>query len=127
MLELTVHERTSTETKNPNSMAQKLMRAHLDCKSYMGAPMPDEVVASEAEVTMWGGVIDLGNLMPFGTFMIAADDGLQYRLYQELQSVWPDVHAPPPDYLTLRKLPLLVRLTKVMMKSRPNILHSTPL
>ncbi|CEJ89989.1 hypothetical protein VHEMI05802 [[Torrubiella] hemipterigena] len=107
IIELTVHEHDLADVKNPDCMTQRLIRAHLDCKSYAGAPMSIELVASEAEITMWGGIVDLGNIMPLGSFHTASDDDLQYRLYCELKSVWPDIDAAPSDYMTLRKLPLL--------------------
>ena len=108
MAELVRHEQGQSPSKNVDCMMKRLMTAHLQSKSESSIPLSDAVLQSEAEVTMWGGIIDLSNIAPFGTFMVSRDSQLQQRLYEELKSAWPDLHTPVPSYDVLRHLPLLV-------------------
>jgi hypothetical protein len=102
------HEKDPSTPKNKDSMAQRLLNAHLDSKSGHAVPHSDGVVISEAEVTMWGGIIDLSNILPYGTFEVSQSATLQEKLYEELRGVWPDASSPVPSYEVLRHLPYLV-------------------
>lgn len=114
MAALIQHENDQSTHKNMDCMMQRLMNAHLHSKSESSTPLSDAVLQSGAEVTMWGGVIDLSNILPFGTFMVSQDSQLQQRLYEELKSTWPDLHTPIPSYDVLRQLPLLVSILSSM-------------
>jgi hypothetical protein len=102
------HEKDSSTPKNSNSMMQRLMNSHRDDKAESTTPLSDEILATEAEVTMFGGVIDLANIVPYGTFMVSQDVQLQQDLHDELRSIWPDRKTLVPSYEILRHLPLLV-------------------
>lgn len=110
MAALIQHENDQSTHKSVDCMMQRLMNAHLHNKSESSAPLSDAVLQSEAEVTMWGGILDLSNILPFGTFMVSKDSQLQQRLYEEVKSAWPDLRNPIPSYDTLRQLPLLVSI-----------------
>ena len=100
-------------------MLQRLINAHRERKPEGVKPLSDTVLASEAVVTMWGGIIDLSNIVPFGTFMISQDLQLQQRLYEELKSTWADLNTPVPSYEILRHLPLLVSaLSSILLPNR---------
>lgn len=87
---------------------QRLMKAHLDPKSGSKEPHSDDVLISEALVTMWGGIIDMANLLPYGTFKVAQDTELCERIYEEIRTVWQNINDPVPSYEVLRHLPYLV-------------------
>jgi len=58
--------------------------------------------------TMFGGVINHANLLPFGAFCVCSDLELQTALYEELKLVWTDPNSPTPPYDRLAELPILV-------------------
>jgi hypothetical protein len=65
-------------------------------------------MTAECMGTMFGGVINLANMLPYGAFRVCQDDALQQGLYDELVSVWPNLNEAIPPYDRLEKLPLLV-------------------
>ncbi|PKS11144.1 hypothetical protein jhhlp_002905 [Lomentospora prolificans] len=108
MTALVRHEKREGAPKRENCMMQRLINAHLGDKSKSKEPLSEAALEAEAEVTMWGGIIDLSNILPFGTFMVSQSPQLQQELYEELRSAWPDIRAPAPLYEDLRQLPILV-------------------
>ncbi|XP_044722102.1 cytochrome p450 domain-containing protein [Hirsutella rhossiliensis] len=105
--ELVQHEKHSKTAKNTNCLMQRFINAHLESKSQNTVPLSEVVLEDETILTMYGGIVDLANIVPFGTFMVSEDSRLQQRLYEELKSVWPDRSASVPSYEVLRHLPLL--------------------
>ncbi|RYP90229.1 hypothetical protein DL770_003650 [Monosporascus sp. CRB-9-2] len=124
--DLVRHEKDPNTPTNINCMLQRLMNGHLDSKSESSTPLSDEILATEAEVTMFGGVIDLANIAPFGTFMVSQDSQFQQRLYEELKSAWPDRNRPVPSYEVLRHLPLLDGVIKESMRLTHGALTGPP-
>ncbi|KAK5992629.1 Cytochrome P450 monooxygenase ppzG [Cladobotryum mycophilum] len=120
------HEKDPNTPKNVDSMIQRLLNAHLDSKSDSTQPHSDNVLLSEVEVTMWGGMIDLSNIFPFGTFMVSRDLMLQQRLYEELKSLWSDLNTPVPSYTVLRELPLLNGVVKESMRLTHGVVTGPP-
>ena len=122
--DLVRYEKDQNTPKNMDSMLQRLINAHLESKLEGATPFSDVVLASEAVVTMWGGIIDLSNIVPFGTFMISQDLQLQQRLYEELKSTWADLNTPVPSYEVLRHLPLLVSaLSSILLPNRWRLIN----
>lgn len=78
-------------------------------------------LTSECMGTMFGGVINLANMLPFGAFCVCSDMELQERLYEELKSVWEDPNEPIPPYSTLFELPVLVCGTKLVHSFANNV------
>ncbi|KAL2061094.1 hypothetical protein VTL71DRAFT_9146 [Oculimacula yallundae] len=116
MATLVQHEQDPSKPKNPDSMMQRLMTSHLDSKSDDSTPLSNTVLEAEATVTMWGGILDLSNILPYGTFMIAQDKILQSRLHDELRTVWPDFKTEVPSYEVLRELTLLNGIVKESLR-----------
>lgn len=104
------HEKGSSTQKNPDAMMQRLINARYGGNGESTAPYSDAVLQSEAEVTIWGGIIDLSNILPLGTFMVSQNPELQTSLHEELKAAWPDSRTPVPAYEVLRHLPILVRV-----------------
>ncbi|KAM4065742.1 cytochrome p450 [Hirsutella rhossiliensis] len=101
-------EKRQTAQKNADCIMQRLINAHLRSESKMATPLSDAVLRSEAFGVLLAGGFDQANILAFGTFMTSQDPQLQKRLYEELQSAWPDVRTSVPPYEILRHLPLLV-------------------
>jgi hypothetical protein len=66
-------------------------------------------LTSECMGTMFGGVINIANILPYGTFCVCEDEALQEELYEELKSIWGNANDAIPSYGRLIDLPLLVR------------------
>ena len=93
---------------------QRLINAHLDGKTSTNEPYPDSVLLAEAQVTILGGIIDLANILPFGTYHLSQRPELQDIIYEELKSIWPDSSTIVPSYEVLRHLPYLVSYEEVL-------------
>ena len=65
-------------------------------------------LTSECMGTMFGGVINLANMLPYGAFCVCENETLQEELYQELKSIWQNADNAIPSYERLTALPLLV-------------------
>jgi hypothetical protein len=65
-------------------------------------------LTSECIGTLYGGIIDLSNMLPFGCFSVGRDETLQDNLFVELRSIWEDVDEIMPSYYQLKQLPVLV-------------------
>lgn len=70
--------------------------------------VPISILTSECQGTVFGGVINLANMLPYGAFCVCEDGLLQDSLFQELKSIWPDANEEIPTYEQLQALPLLV-------------------
>lgn len=66
-------------------------------------------LTAECMGTMFGGVINLANMLPYGAFCVCDQGTLQDELYEELESIWKNADDPIPSYEQLTDLPLLVR------------------
>ena len=75
----------------------------------MANKVPVDQLTSECMGTMFGGVINLANMLPYGTFCVCENEILQEQLYKELGSVWENSNDAIPNYAVLSSLPLLVR------------------
>jgi hypothetical protein len=64
-------------------------------------------LTSECMGTMFGGVINLANMLPFGAFSVC-ENKIQEELYEELKSIWHDADDAIPSYDSLKTLPVLV-------------------
>lgn len=60
---------------------------------------------------MLAGIHTLGNSLTRGTVGVVYTPGVQDALYEELKSVWLDLHDPAPALEMLEKLPYLVIIT----------------
>jgi hypothetical protein len=79
-------------------------------------------LTSECMGTMFGGVINLANMLPYGTFCACENEALQEQLHDELKSVWPDADSAIPSYESLTALPLLVRANSGLKGYRVDII-----
>lgn len=79
--------------------------------SRNGKPLPESALLDEAVGVMHGGVLDISNILPYGTFHLAQDLKAQQKLYEELKGVWKNPADSIPSYEVLRKLPYLVSVT----------------
>lgn len=80
-----------------------------DCfLSRFANTVPLSALSSECQGTVFGGVINLANMLPYGTFRVCKDRSMQQQLYEELVTIWPDAHDAIPSYEQLQKLTLLV-------------------
>ena len=70
-------------------------------------PLPQ--LTSECMGTMFGGVINMANMLPYATFCVCESGTLQTELHEELESIWENANDSIPNYERLRDLPLLVR------------------
>lgn len=61
--------------------------------------------------TVFGGVINLANMLPYSTFMVAEDKVLTNDVYEELKSIWPNADDPIPNFQQLAGLKLLVSVS----------------
>lgn len=66
-------------------------------------------LTAECMGTMFGGVINLANMLPYGAFCVCENEILQEELYEELEPIWENANDPIPNYEHLTKLPILVR------------------
>lgn len=73
-----------------------------------GKPLPESALLDEAVEVMHGGVLDISNILPYGTFHLARDPKAQQKLHEELKGVWENPADPIPHYESLRHLPYLV-------------------
>ena len=58
--------------------------------------------------TMFGGVINLANMLPYGTFCVCESETLQQKLYEELSTIWDRPDDSIPSYQRLATLTILV-------------------
>lgn len=71
-------------------------------------------LTSECQGTVFGGVINLANMLPYGTFKVAETEALRESVYEELKSIWPNPDDPSPTFQQLASLPLLVSFSIFM-------------
>lgn len=80
-----------------------------DCfLSRFAHTIPITALTAECQGTVFGGVINLANMLPYGVFCVCEDDVMQETLSEEFQAVWPNAAGSIPNYKGLQKLPLLV-------------------
>ncbi|KAH8662492.1 cytochrome P450 [Xylariales sp. PMI_506] len=108
------HEKDPKTPKREDSMMQRMINA--DLTGIQTEPFSDAVLATEAMMTMFGGVLDLTNILSFGTFMVSQDSDLQQGVYDELKAAWPNPRDTVPSYEVLRQLPLLNGICKESMR-----------
>ena len=77
--------------------------------SRMADSLTQVQLTSECMGTMFGGVINLANMLPYGAFNVCEDEVMQEKLAIELQSIWVNPNDCVPSYNSLIMLPLLVR------------------
>ncbi|KAJ5096914.1 cytochrome p450 domain-containing protein [Penicillium angulare] len=124
--QLVAHEKSPNTPKNNDAMARRFLDAHLDPRSSSTIPHPDEVVVAETEVTMWGGITDMSNILPYATFEVAQNPTLQETLLEELKVSWPDCHGPIPSYEVLSKLPYLNAICNESMRLTHGVVYGPP-
>ncbi|KOC17618.1 hypothetical protein AFLA70_712g000361 [Aspergillus flavus AF70] len=91
-----------------------------------GKPLPESALLDEAVGVMHGGVLDISNVLPYGTFCLAQDFKLQQKLYEELKGVWKNPADPIPDYEVLRKLPFLKGVVKESLRFTHGVISGMP-
>lgn len=91
-----------------------------------GTALSESILVEEVMSTMLGGIIDMANALPYGTFCISQDEKLQDKVFQELQSVWPDSSDPVPDYDILRQLPILNGVVKESLRLTYGVIVGPP-
>lgn len=74
-------------------------------------------LASEYVCMMFGVVINLANMLPYGVFCVASDEALDAALLAELYLIWPSADAPIPAYSELITLPILVSQNTLTVKA----------
>lgn len=74
----------------------------------MAGHVPVSQLTSDCMGTMFGGVINLANMLPYGVFCVCEQGDMQERLYREICSIWPDKSQEIPSYDFLCQQPLLV-------------------
>lgn len=70
-------------------------------------------LTSECMGTMFGGVINMANMLPYGAFRVCTDEDIEQKLYEELVSIWPSPNDAIPAFDRLEKLPHLVRFASL--------------
>ncbi|KAJ5570099.1 Cytochrome P450 [Penicillium hispanicum] len=83
-------------------------------------------LTAECMGTMFGGVINIANMLPYGAFCASQDPALQEELYRELVAVWPDVNGPMPGYDQLSQLPVLNGVVKESLRLMHGIIVGPP-
>jgi hypothetical protein len=79
--------------------------------SRMASKLTLSQLTAECMGTMFGGVINLANMLPYGCFCVCERSGLQEALFDELLSIWEDPNADVPNYSQLAGLTILVSRT----------------
>lgn len=77
--------------------------------SRLAGKVTADQLTAECMGTMFGGVINIANMLPYGAFCVSQDPALQQELFDELESVWTNPNDPVPNYTQLCQLPVLVR------------------
>jgi hypothetical protein len=75
---------------------------------------------------MFGGVINIANMLPYGAFCVSQDPALQESLFRELEAAWPDPNTPPPSYDELAQLPILKGVVKESLRLMHGIIVGPP-
>lgn len=83
-------------------------------------------LTAECMGTMFGGVINLANMLPYGAFNVCRDPVLQEDLYRELKSIWVDPNSPIPPYAVLQDLPILKGVVKESLRLMHGIIVGPP-
>ncbi|KAK4870265.1 hypothetical protein LT330_005319 [Penicillium expansum] len=91
-----------------------------------GKPLPESALLDEAIGVMHGGVLDISNVLPYGTFHLAQDSEAQQKLYEELKGVWKNPADPIPDHEILRNLPYLKGLVKETLRFTHGVISGMP-
>ncbi|KAJ5518584.1 Cytochrome P450 E-class group I [Penicillium expansum] len=86
----------------------------------------DRALLDEAIGVMHGGVLDISNVLPYGTFHLAQDPKAQQKLYEELKGVWKNPADPIPDHEILRNLPYLKGLVKETLRFTHGVISGMP-
>ncbi|KAJ5688948.1 Cytochrome P450 E-class group I [Penicillium macrosclerotiorum] len=114
---------SSPELKNRATLIGNMTKPG---SSRNGAPLPESALLDEAIGVMHGGVLDISNVLPYGTFHLAQDLKSQQTLYEELKQVWEDPAGPIPDYEILRKLPYLRGVVKESLRCTHGVISGMP-
>ncbi|KAG0647043.1 Cytochrome P450 monooxygenase BOT1 [Hyphodiscus hymeniophilus] len=88
--------------------------------------VPISSLTSECQGTVFGGVINLANMLPYGAFCVCEDDEMQQLLYEELKAIWPNAEDEIPTFEQLQKLPILNGIVKETLRLMHGILVGPP-
>ncbi|KAJ5205354.1 Cytochrome P450 [Penicillium cf. griseofulvum] len=83
-------------------------------------------LTSECQGTMFGGVINMANMLPYGAFCVSQDPALQERLFRELEAAWPDPNSPAPSFEELSQLPILKGVIQESLRLMHGIIVGPP-
>lgn len=85
-----------------------------------------EQLTSECQGTMFGGVINMANMLPYGAFCVSQDTILQENLFRELEAIWPDPNGPAPSFEVLSQLPILKGVIQESLRLMHGIIVGPP-
>jgi cytochrome P450 len=85
-----------------------------------------EQLTSECQGTMFGGVINMANMLPYGAFCVSQDPILQENLFRELEAIWPDSNGPAPSFEVLSQLPILKGVIQESLRLMHGIIVGPP-
>ncbi|KAI1809586.1 cytochrome P450 [Poronia punctata] len=94
--------------------------------SRMAGKVTMDQLTAECMGTMFGGVINLANMLPYGAFCVSQNPALQDELFRELQAIWPHPDDPIPTYTELCQLPVLTGVVKESLRLMHGIIVGPP-
>ncbi|KAI0871745.1 cytochrome P450 [Hypoxylon argillaceum] len=94
--------------------------------SRMAGKVTMDQLTAECMGTMFGGVINIANMLPYGAFCVSQNPPLQEELFRELESVWLNPNDPIPCYTQLSQLPVLSGVVKETLRLMHGIIVGPP-
>ncbi|KAI0887003.1 cytochrome P450 [Annulohypoxylon maeteangense] len=94
--------------------------------SRMAGKVTMRQLTAECMGTMFGGVINIANMLPYGAFRVSQNPTLQEEVFRELESIWLDPNDPIPSYNQLSQLPLLKGVVKETLRLMHGIIVGPP-